>query len=55
VEYWNDKLKTFKRDKGRWGIVGEFQVWLDNMLRSWKCWFTMFKGWRYDLSRNWRI
>lgn len=26
VEYWNDKLKTFKRDKGRWGVVGEFQV-----------------------------
>ncbi|MDN3451884.1 hypothetical protein QMA09_16965 [Planococcus sp. APC 3906] len=26
VEYWNDKLKAFKRDKGRWGVVGDFQV-----------------------------
>lgn len=26
VEYWNGKLKDFKKDKGRWGVVGEVRV-----------------------------
>ena len=26
VDYWNDKLKMFKKDGGRWGVVGEAQV-----------------------------
>ena len=26
VDYWNDKLKFFKKDKGRWGVVGEVKV-----------------------------
>lgn len=26
VDYWNDKLKSFKKDKGRWGVVGEVEV-----------------------------
>lgn len=26
VDYWNGKLKDFKRDKGRWGVVGEVMV-----------------------------
>ncbi|TAA72839.1 ParB N-terminal domain-containing protein [Planococcus salinarum] len=26
VGYWNGKLKDFKRDKGRWGVVGEVEV-----------------------------
>lgn len=26
VDYWNDKLKWFKKDKGRWGVVGEVEV-----------------------------
>lgn len=26
VDYWNDKLKFFKKDKGRWGVVGEVEV-----------------------------
>lgn len=26
VDYWNDKLKMFKKDRGRWGVVGETRV-----------------------------
>lgn len=26
VDYWNDKLKFFKKEKGRWGVVGEAEV-----------------------------
>lgn len=26
VDYWNDKLKMFKKDRGHWGVVGEAQV-----------------------------
>lgn len=26
VDYWNGKLKDFKKDKGRWGVVGEVKV-----------------------------
>ena len=26
VEYWNDKLKYFRKYKGRWGVVGEVEV-----------------------------
>lgn len=26
VEYWNGKLKDFKKDNGRWGVVGEVEV-----------------------------
>ena len=26
VDYWNDKWKMFKKDKGRWGVVGEMKV-----------------------------
>lgn len=27
VDYWNDKLKFFKKNKGRWGILEEAEVW----------------------------
>ena len=26
VDYWNDKLKFFKKYKGQWGVVGEVKV-----------------------------
>lgn len=26
VDYWNDKLKFFMKEKGRWGVVGEAEV-----------------------------
>ena len=26
VDYWNDKLKKLKKDRGQWGIVGEVKV-----------------------------
>ncbi|GKW45319.1 hypothetical protein [Planococcus sp. NCCP-2050] len=26
VDYWNDKLKTMKKDRGSWGVVGESRV-----------------------------
>ena len=26
VDYWNDKLKYFKKEKGRWGVVGDVRV-----------------------------
>ena len=26
VDYWNDKLKMIKKDRGRWGIIGDVRV-----------------------------
>ncbi len=26
VDYWNSKLKDFRKDQGRWGVVGEVEV-----------------------------
>lgn len=26
VDYWNEKLKTMKKDRGNWGVIGEARV-----------------------------